>query len=209
MNTGSNSHDADARRRELLDAADQVIRTQGPDATMVDIAAAAGITKPILYRHFGDKGGLYRALAERYAAPLFQELSAALADETDRQARMRVTIDVYLRFIEAEPTLYRFLMHRALREQPDMATSIANLISVVAAHIAANLAREIALTDEQQRSAQAWAHGIVGMVQLAGDWWLDTGLMTRAQLVDHLSALLWHGLENLTPENAAVHDLVQ
>jgi len=209
MNTGSNSHDADARRRELLDAADQVIRTQGPDATMVDIAAAAGITKPILYRHFGDKGGLYRALAERYAAPLFQELSAALANETDRQARMRVTIDSYLRFIEAEPALYRFLMHRALREQPDMATSIANLISVVASHIAANLVREIALTDEQHRSAQAWAHGIVGMVQLAGDWWLDTGLMTRPQLVDHLSALMWQGLESLTPENAAVRDLVQ
>lgn len=47
---------------ELLDAADQVIRRDGPSVSMEVIAAD---TKPILYRHFGDKGGLYTALAVR------------------------------------------------------------------------------------------------------------------------------------------------
>jgi hypothetical protein len=39
--------------------------------------------------------------------------------------------------------------------------------------------------------AGAWAHGIVGMVQAAGDWWLDTGRCSREQLVAELSALLF------------------
>ena len=55
----------DARRESLLAAADLVVQRDGPSASMSAIAAEAGITKPILYRHFGDKSGLYAALAER------------------------------------------------------------------------------------------------------------------------------------------------
>ncbi|MCB1004958.1 MAG: helix-turn-helix transcriptional regulator [Acidimicrobiales bacterium] len=47
--------DPDARRAELADAAVRAIRTVGADASMADIAAEAGITKPVLYHHFGDK----------------------------------------------------------------------------------------------------------------------------------------------------------
>ncbi|BFO19525.1 hypothetical protein SHKM778_59130 [Streptomyces sp. KM77-8] len=46
---------AERRRRELLEAADRVVLRDGPGASMNAIAAEAGITKPILYRHFGDK----------------------------------------------------------------------------------------------------------------------------------------------------------
>lgn len=51
---------ADRRRRELLEAADRVVLRDGPQASMNAIAAEAGITKPILYRHFGDKGDFTR-----------------------------------------------------------------------------------------------------------------------------------------------------
>lgn len=201
--------DSATRRAQLLDAADRVIRRDGPDASMTAIAAEAGITKPILYRHFGDKGGLYRALAERYAAPVFSELSTVLASLTDRQERMRVTIDTYLRFIEERPEPYRFLMHRALREQPDVASSIAAFTSVVAAGIAEILAREIGLAESQMPSAHAWAHGIVGVVQLTGDWWLQSRQMSREKLVDHLAALLWNGLSSLTRDSEEVRNLVE
>ncbi|HEU4481075.1 MAG TPA: helix-turn-helix domain-containing protein, partial [Actinomycetota bacterium] len=51
------------RRIELLEAADRALRREGPLVSMNAIAAEAGVTKPILYRHFGDKGGLYQAIA--------------------------------------------------------------------------------------------------------------------------------------------------
>lgn len=69
---------ADRRRRELLEAADRVVLRDGPQASMNAIAAEAGITKPILYRHFGDKGGLYAALAMRHTDALLDSLRAAL-----------------------------------------------------------------------------------------------------------------------------------
>ena len=209
MAGGTAPQDPAARRAALLDAADRVIRHLGPDASMTAIAAEAGITKPILYRHFGDKAGLYRALAERYASPVFTELTTALSTITDRQERMRTTIDTYLRFIESDPQLYRFLMHRALREQPGVASSIAAFTSVVAAGIAEIITREIGLAEQHKRSARAWAHGIVGVVQLAGDWWLDSREMSREQLVDHIAALLWGGLANLNADSETVRDLVE
>src|ERR671939_42161 len=73
------------RRQELLDAADRVIMRDGPEASMNAIAAEAGITKPILYRHFGDKGGLYRALAVRHTDALLATLRAALDLPNDRR----------------------------------------------------------------------------------------------------------------------------
>lgn len=209
MTSAQPHHDPAARRAELLDAADRVIRELGPDASMTAIAAEAGITKPILYRHFGDKAGLYRALAERYATPVFTELNAVLSTLTDREQRMRTTIDTYLRFIESAPQLYRFLMHRALREQPGVASSIAAFTSVIAAAIAEIITREVGLKPEQSRSARAWAHGVVGIVQLTGDWWLETREMTREQVVDHISALLWGGLHDLNPLNERVWNLVE
>src|SRR6058998_3022185 len=104
---------AGAQSDQLLEAADRVVRRAGSAATMNLIAAEAGITKPILYRHFGDKGGLYRALAERHTEALLDSLRAALDASTDRRDRVETTLDTYLAAIEARPQVYRFLMHPA------------------------------------------------------------------------------------------------
>src|SRR5690242_7488416 len=98
---------ADRRRRELLEAADRVVLRDGPQASMNAIAAEAGITKPILYRHFGDKGGLYAALAKRHTDALLDSLRAALDAPADRRERVEATLDTYLAAIEARPHVYR------------------------------------------------------------------------------------------------------
>lgn len=99
------------RRRELLEAAERIVLRDGPDASMNAIAAEAGITKPILYRHFGDKGGLYRALAVRHTDALLANLATALDAPVLRRDRVEATLDAYLLAIEARPQVYRFLMH--------------------------------------------------------------------------------------------------
>ncbi len=104
---------ADRRRRELLEAADRVVLRDGPQASMNAIAAEAGITKPILYRHFGDKSGLYAALAKRHTDALLASLRAALDAPADRREQVESTLDTYLAAIEARPQVYRFLMHPA------------------------------------------------------------------------------------------------
>src|SRR6185503_13694774 len=84
------------RRAQLLDAADRAIQRDGPDVSMAAIAAEAGVTKPIVYRHFGDKAGLYRALAERHTDELLASIRTALTSPAGLRARAEGAVDAYL-----------------------------------------------------------------------------------------------------------------
>ncbi len=175
-----------ARREALLDAADRIVRRDGPAASMATIAAEAGITKPILYRHFGDKSGLYAALADRYTGRLLGDLQDALEAGRARRDRVERTVDAYLSAIESEPQVYRFLVHsdEAAPAQSQVRSFTRRLSTLLAAGIAAELAVPPA-------RASAWAHGIVGMVQSTGDWWLETRECSRAELVTELTELIF------------------
>jgi len=181
---------ASDRRTSLLEAADRVVQRDGPAASMNVIAAEAGITKPILYRHFGDKGGLYRALAARHIDELLARLRAALVTRGGLAARTHATVDAYLGAIESEPQVYRFLMHRAAVEEPGVRGEVQGFVRRFGDELAAGIRAEPAL-DVGERRALVWAHGIAGMVQAAGDWWLDHPEVPREQMVEELTALLF------------------
>ncbi|HEY7875698.1 MAG TPA: TetR/AcrR family transcriptional regulator [Actinomycetota bacterium] len=186
-----------ARRLELLDAADRVVRRDGPAASMDRIAAEAGIAKPILYRYFGDKGGLYQALAERYVSTMVEELRQSWARRDEPRALIAATIDSYLGFIEREQEAYRFLMHRAVPERAEAQATVGEFIRQVANEVALVLGEELRRFGLDSGAAEPWAHGIVGMVHLAGDRWLEHRTMPRAALVDYLVTLLWNGFAGL------------
>lgn len=184
------------RRRELLDAADRVVLRDGPGASMNAIAAEAGITKPILYRHFGDKGGLYAALAERHTDALLEALRAALDAPAERRRRVEATLDTYLAAIEARPQVYRFLMHPSEGSSQgeagfDVGRHSAPLLRRLGEELAKVIEERLDLGPEGQLLARAWGHGIVGMMYAAGDWWLGERPCSRADLVRSLTDLLW------------------
>ncbi|MET9660474.1 TetR family transcriptional regulator [Streptomyces sp. NPDC006510] len=188
---------AESRRRELLEAADRVVLRDGPGASMNAIAAEAGITKPILYRHFGDKGGLYRALAKRHTDALLIALRAALDAPAERRRRVESTLDTYLAAIEARPQVYRFLMHPADDAAPsteqgfDVGRHSAPLLRRLGEELALVIAERVDLGPDSEAMARIWGHGIVGMMHAAGDWWLGERPCSREQLVRSLADLLW------------------
>ncbi|HWG94018.1 MAG TPA: TetR/AcrR family transcriptional regulator [Mycobacteriales bacterium] len=182
--------DRRSRREQLLDAADRIVQRDGPAASMATIAAEAGITKPVLYRHFGDKTGLYAALADRYTALLEADLRAALLAGRTREERVRLTVDAYLAGIEEQPQVYRFLLHSD--EAASAQTRVRGFTRRLAALLAEGIVAESGVPDLR---AQAWAHGIVGLVQAAGDWWLETSPCPRAQVVEEVTALLAGGYD--------------
>jgi AcrR family transcriptional regulator len=192
-----------ARRLEFLDAADAVIRREGPAASMDKIAAEAGIAKPILYRYFGDKGGLYRAVAQRYVEEVVHELRDGWSKPTEPRDRIAATIDGYLGFIEREREAYRFLMHRAVPERAEAQATVGDFIRQVAEEVAIIVGEELRSAGLDSGAAEPWAHGMVGMVHMAGDWWLERKTMPREALVAYLVTLLWSGFGGLPPIDAA------
>ncbi len=190
---------AERRRKELLEAADRVVLRDGPGASMNAIAAEAGITKPILYRHFGDKEGLYRALAVRHTDALLGALRAALDAPADRRGRVEATLDTYLAAIEARPQVYRFLMHPAEGGSSgergfDTGQHAAPLLRRLGDELGTFIEERLDLGPDGVESARVWGHGVVGMAYAAGDWWLRERPCSRAQLVSQLADLLWGAL---------------
>ena len=178
------------RREELLDAAIAVVREDGPTVTMDRIATACGVTKPIVYRHFGDRDGLVMAMALRFVAALVGVLTPRLARRDAPSTLLSSTIDAYLELIEADTNLYRFLS----ANEPDKRDLLASLI---ADEVASVLEQLLADADLPTDGAKPWAYGLVGMVHFAGDWWARNGTPSRAELVDHLTTLLWSGFAGI------------
>ena len=194
------TRDHQVRRAELLDAATVAIREHGPDASMAEIAQAAGITKPILYRHFGDKAGLGGALAERAVAELTSslaeravaELTASLAErlgaDLPPRDRMRETIGAFLAFADDDEALYRFLVRGATKEGGGQ------LIDGIAGQIAVVLSAALRQVGADSGPAELWAHAIIGAVFSGGQWWSTRRVVGRDQLTEDLTRLLWDGL---------------
>ncbi len=162
---------------------------------MASIAADAGISKPILYRHFGDKSGLYQALAERHVRVLVEAVCAAFSRPGQIRDRAHAAIDTYLAAIAANRQLYRFLIHRASAEDTATHSAMSALIRGLGGEIAEIILAD-GLLDDPVR-VHIWSHATVGMVQAAGEWWLDHPGVPRATVVDSLVALILDGLSDL------------
>lgn len=188
------------RRADLLEAADRVIKRVGPAVSMDDLATEAGVSRVVLYRYFGDKGGLYQALAERYVDALMAQLREALVESDDPRARLRRTVTTYVGFIEDNRQAYDFLMHRAIREGSGAQNTVADFMRTVAREVGEILSEEISALGFDPAPADSWAHGVVGMVQLSTDHWFETQVVPRERFIDHLVALLSFGFFGLAAD---------
>ena len=184
-----------ARRDELLDAAVDAIRRHGPQVSMEDLARSAGVTKPILYRHFGHRDGLTAALATRFADGLQATLLDAMGSGTDARETLVKTIDAYLSFVERDPEVYRFLVRRLSADpEADGELSVGNFLRQVGNQVAVVVGEQMRAAKVDSGGAEPLAHGIVGMVHAAGDWWLERQTMPRERVVQYVVDLLWGGM---------------
>lgn len=181
------------RRRQLLDASVDAIREIGPGITMEQLAKAGGVTKPILYRHFGDRDGLIRAIAEQFSADLLSTVTAPLSADVDAKALLRSTVDSYVTFIERETNLYRFMVQHP-PERTGGVPGMSGLVDLIARQVAQVAGERLRDAGRDSGAAVPWAYGIVGLVHQAGDWWVDDRTMSRDTLVSYLVNLLWDGL---------------
>jgi AcrR family transcriptional regulator len=186
------------RRAELTDAAITAIRTHGAGAGMDDVAAAARTSKTAVYRHFADRTELYIAVCERVAQVLLGQVRTAMDEAGDARAKTAAAIAAYLRLIEHDPEVYRFVVHRPLVDRELGADPVADLVSLVGDQVADVIAEQLAAAGADAAPAVPWGHGVVGMVRSAADNWVARPAeMSRDQLADHLTALAWTGLSGI------------
>jgi AcrR family transcriptional regulator len=187
-----------ARREEFVAAALCAIREHGEDVSLDDIAAEAGVSKSVLYRHFHDKADVFRAVLDRIASDLFlPRVATSLLVEQDDQELLRATISSYIGLVVQEPALYRFVFtHNSLGRKGDF---VATMEDAIAQALSALMADRLRRAGADSGGAEPWAYGVVGMVQLASHRWVDHPTMSAEALVDYLCTLAWQGLSGVLP----------
>ncbi|HZD66697.1 MAG TPA: TetR/AcrR family transcriptional regulator [Acidimicrobiales bacterium] len=193
----------------MVQAALAAIRAGGAHVGMDDIAAQAGVSKPILYRYFADKADLYLAVGRWTADELLAEVLAVLDEDRGPRAHVAAIIDTYLRAVERDPDVYRFVVRRTFPERQVGEDPVAECTAMVASRVSRIIRQGLDWAGLDSSGAEAWGHGLVGLVQATGDWWLEHRALPRERLTDQLTTLVWEGLAGrlaaagLDPEDTA------
>ena len=186
------------RREQLLDVGRSLFADKGFEAVSVEeIAAKAGVSKPVVYEHFGGKEGLYAVVVDREMNDLLHSISDALTAGSARALLEQAGMALF-DYIDANPQGFRILV----RDSPvsQSSGSFASLIVDIAAQVEHLLAREFDSHDISTKYAGVYSQALVGMVALTGQWWLDVRKPGKEDVVAHLVNLAWNGLEHLEPK---------
>jgi AcrR family transcriptional regulator len=186
----------EARRAELVDAAVAAIDEHGPSAGIAEIAASAGVSKPVLYRYFADKDDLYRAVGAWGANAVIEGLLPVLIGDAPIRERVQQGCDAYLELISRHPHVFFLLVEHPTNEDP-----LADGKEMVAAAISRTLGDGLRELGVDAAGAEPWAHGLVGLGLSTGEWWLRRHTMSRAAVSDHLSSFIWHAFEGIAREH--------
>ena len=149
-----------ARRREqLLDEASKLFAQLGyARATTSQLAKAAGVTEPIIYRHFDSKRDLFIALIERTAAMTLTHWEARLADAKDPTERLHRLFGDNPMVNEASRDSYRVFL-QALTEVDDEGIHIAVVSHVKNLH--AFLTREVEAAQTDRKVTQIFTAELI------------------------------------------------
>ncbi|NUS73387.1 MAG: TetR/AcrR family transcriptional regulator [Corynebacteriales bacterium] len=186
------------RREQLLDIGRSLFAQRGFDATSIEeIAHKAGVSKPVVYEHFGGKEGLFAVVVDREMQALLDQVTSALTGDRPRLLLEQAALAL-LNYIDDNSDGFRILV----RDSPVPSTSgnFSSLISDIATQVEYILAAEFKARDFDPKLAGLYSQALVGMVALTGQWWLEVRKPKKRDVAAHLINLAWHGLSGLDPK---------
>ncbi|MGK5448474.1 MULTISPECIES: TetR family transcriptional regulator [Streptomyces] len=186
------------RREQLLDIGRALFAERGFEGTSVEeIAAKAGVSKPVVYEHFGGKEGLYAVVVDREMRRLLDMVTGALTGGHPRELLEQAAFAL-LDYIEQYTDGFRILV----RDSPvaQSTGNFASLISDIATQVEDILGLEFKARGFDPKLAPLYAQALVGMVALTGQWWLNARKPDKPEVAAHLVNLAWHGLDGLEPK---------
>jgi AcrR family transcriptional regulator len=179
------------RRASIIEAAGRLFGERGYEGTRLDdIAAATGVTKPILYRHFDSKRELYVALLERHREDLGR-FAGVIPAEGTLEERSRVVLEVWLDYVEAHSYAWKMLFRdtgggpqvQAVRLDVH-ARARAVLVQIIRSLGEAPIPRR-----ELEPVAELMSMGMASLVL----WWMDNPGLPREAILDAMIRV-WAGL---------------
>jgi AcrR family transcriptional regulator len=191
------------RRHQLIDIARALFAERGYDGTSVEeVAQRAGVSKPVVYEHFGGKEGLYAVVVDREMSALLDGVTASLTNNQYRPRVEAVTLAL-LTYIEERTDGYRVL----IRDSPPSLSpgTYSTLFNDAVSQVASILAGDFSRRGLDPELAPMYARALVGSVSMTAQWWMEAREPKKEVVAAHLVNLMWNGLTGLEPD-PQLHD---
>jgi AcrR family transcriptional regulator len=184
------------RREQLLDISRALFAVRGFDGTSVEeVAARAGVSKPVVYEHFGGKEGLYAVVVDREMERLLAMVTRAVRDGVHYRDKLEQAALALLEYIEESTDGFRILVRDS--HGTSGTGGFASLLSEIAQQVEHILGQEFDQRGYDDKTAPMYAQMLVGMVALTGQWWLEARKPRREEVAAHVVNLAWNGLSRL------------
>ncbi|EPD33254.1 TetR/AcrR family transcriptional regulator [Propionimicrobium lymphophilum] len=193
------------RREQLIGIARGVFAQNGLDGTSVEeIAAAANVSKPVVYEHFGGKEGLYAVVVDREVQRLENAIHSALAEATTYRDTIEKGALALLSYIDEHTDGFRIINRDSLVAGNH--GGFASILNDIVVRVEDLLIEPLARHGYDERLGPVFAQGLVGLVAMAGQRRLEDRSLSREDLARQVTNLAWNGLANLEKNDLAKPD---
>ena len=183
------------RRTQLLAVGRALFAEVGYEAaSMEEVARKAGVTKPVVYEHFGGKEGLHAAIVHREMDALLRRISESISSGSSRD-RFEGGVLAFLTYVAEEPDGFAVLT----RDAPTASArgGLTRVIGDLAGRVGDIFEVAFKQAGYPPRVAPMYANALVGMVTQVGQWWVGSRSPSVDEVARHVAALGWMGLRHL------------
>jgi len=186
------------REQQVLDIAHARFAADGYAAvTMDDVAAAAGVTKPLLYAYFGNKERLYLACMRRAGDAMLATVGEAIAAAESPADALRRGLEAFFAFVDGDRDAWRVLFDESQPAGGELARAVAayreRLLALVAETQLALIPS--AARDRAATEVEALSNALLGASEALARWWLrNPGAMPAAEAAQLLIETVEPGL---------------
>lgn len=171
-------------RRHLIEqAASEVFAEQGYAATTLErVAAAAGVTRPLLYKHFSSKRELHLTLLAQHRDALLQRLADGLGQPGPLAERLPRVAESWFAYVEENPFAW-FMLFRDTTGDPEIQGFYREMQATARNALAALIRAEPNLDLAEERvepTAEFFRSAMTGLAL----WWAEHRDVPRALVVD-------------------------
>jgi AcrR family transcriptional regulator len=183
------------REAQMLEVAGQVFASHGfHDASMDEIAAGAGISKPMLYAYFDSKEGLYCAYIERSGARLINAMDAVLDPALGYEEQLWRSVLAFLGYVEEHRQGWAVLYRELGASGGRWAKTVAEIRGAILRRTVVLLTAALKDQGTRRGDPDAWGHAFIGAGESLANWWLDHPKVSREAVAQRLMDTAWVGL---------------
>lgn len=174
---------------QTLAAAHGLFAERGYAAVKMDeIAAAIGVTKPLLYNYFGNKEQLYIACMERSGDALTETIAAAIAGTANPSEALAAGVHAFFAFIDSDRAAWSVLFDETLPQSGDVADRVAEYRGRILAMVSGTLLAQFPdrHRDAARLEVEALSTALLGAAEALARWWLATGSLSAGAAAELL-----------------------